>query len=342
MTPNPALSIGLDTSHKPTPDWAITKRPGEAKWSLRINGAGDAVYLGYFFEYAGYPEGTTRGLARTSSALPNVRFEPTEWTPQFGLWPELLYPTAWAESNASFTVINAWDRAAITFGFIQLAAHTGDDLLPFFRRLFAEIPDEARQWFPELDVIGGELCFVKGNQFKSLEKAAPAHDGGHTESYYRGDLMAFFNPDRYHAADRAPDPEELQASARWLAWTLQSARMREIQVSASIENLRKSLDFMHRKMLATPAVKHRYPHGVDGMRCDLLAIALAVPHLSEGKIGVVLNALQTANPIESIRNSNYGPGGRAQNTYEGMKKRPILATLIYDLAAQKPVAAAMA
>ena len=112
--------------------------------------------------------GKTRGLARKTADQPRIVYDPADWA-EFGNWPELVYPTAWAKSTGCFTVINAWDRAAMTFGFIQLAAHTGDDFLPFFRRLFADLHSEAKLWFPELDVVGGKLCFIKGTAYRSLE-----------------------------------------------------------------------------------------------------------------------------------------------------------------------------
>ncbi|HEX8301542.1 hypothetical protein [Sphingomonas sp.] len=336
--PDPTLKIGLDINHKPVPGWQIRARPVDAKgrqnWEVLRDGS-MPLYLGYFFEYSGYSDAKMRGLARTSSATGGLAYEPSDWT-QFGYWPELLYPTAWAESNAVFTVINAWDRAAMTLGFIQLAAHTGDDFLPFFRTLIEKLPAEARQWFPELAVIGGRLCFMKGGKYRSLEEKSAPWDGGYTESYYHGDLMGFFNPDRYHAAKPA-DPEELHSAARWLTWTLTSKPMRELQVQASIDNLKNSLKLLHRKMLADPAVLAKYPKGVDGMRCDLLAMAIAAPHLGDRHVKVILGALKTADPIEAIRISGYGPGGRSQNTYDGMIKRPKLKQLKYDLAAGKPV-----
>jgi peptidoglycan hydrolase-like protein with peptidoglycan-binding domain len=336
LKPNPKLKIALDPTYKPFKEWAIKKQANVERWDVTIEGQANPIYLGYFFAYNGYPEGPTRGLARTRTAQPNVLFEPAEWM-KFGYWPELLYPTAWAESNACYTVINAWDRAAMTFGFIQLAAHTGDDFLPFFRRLFDELPQEAKHWFPELGVVNGQLCFIEGNEYKSLENKVPAHDGGFSAGYYHGDLMAFFNPDRYHAKDKKPDLEELHAAGRWLAWTFASAAMRELQVDASIVNVKGSLMKLHQRMLANSAVKKKYPHGVDGMACDLLSVAVAAPHLSDGHIPMVLNALLTNDPIETIRKSNYGPGGRSQNVHDGMKQRKILKGLVYDLSLQKPV-----
>ncbi|MDB5519927.1 MAG: hypothetical protein JWQ17_6685 [Tardiphaga sp.] len=336
LKPNPKLKIALDTTYKPFAGWAIKKQPNVERWDVTPDAGQNPIYLGYFFTYNGYPEGPTRGLARTSGAEPRVVFEPKEWT-QFGYWPELLFPTAWAESNACYTVINAWDRAAMTFGFIQLAAHTGDDFLPFFRRLFTELPQEAKYWFPELGIVDGKLCFIENNEYRSLENAGPAHDGGYSASYYHGDLMAFFNPDRYHAKDKKPDPEELHAAGRWLAWTFASVKMRALQVDASIVNVKDSLMKLHQRMLANSNVRKKYPRGVDGMSCDLVSVAVAAPHLGDSHIPMVLGALLTDDPIETIRLSHYGPGDRAQNVHDGMKQRKILKNLVYDLSLQKPV-----
>ena len=331
---DPNLKVALDTSHDPLPGWNVRKRPNKDQWDVRYDGA-DSIYLGYFFEYDGYSTGPTRGLARTSSHKPMLRYDPKDWT-EFGYWPELIYPTAWAESNANFAVINAWDRAAMTFGFIQLAAHTGDDFLPFFRRLITELPSEARKWFPELLVIDNKLCFVKGTSYQSLENARPPTDGGYSRSYYHGDLMAFFNPDRFHNTDFKPDSEELHAAARWLVFTMSSEKMRRLQVLGSIENLKSSLSKLHKAILEDRKVKLKYPRGVDGMKCDLLSMAIAAPHLGEGHIPTILTALLENDPIEAIRTSGYGPGGRAQNSFDGMKKRPILKNLVYDLASDQP------
>ena len=215
LTSNSKLKIEIDVGHKPLPNWQIKKQPGAERWNVTIDGIADPVFLGRFREYNGYSDGPTRGLTRGAGDAPSLKYKPTDWT-SLGTWPELIFPTAWAESNACFTVINAWDRAAMTFGFIQLAAHTGDDFLPFFRRLFVELRAEARQWYPELDVVDGRLCFVKGGEYRSLENAVPPYDGGYTASYYHGDLMGFFNPDRYHKTNSKPDPEELHSAGRWL------------------------------------------------------------------------------------------------------------------------------
>ena len=73
------------------------------------------------------------------------------------------------------------------------------------------------------------------------------------------------------------------------------------------------------------------------MRCDLLSVALAVPHLGENHVPIVLRALRTSDPIKAIRESNYGPAGRSENAHLGMTKRPILSNLFFDLAAESPI-----
>lgn len=339
LTANPTLRIALDTEHRPLPGWKVRARPADAQgrpsWEVVHDGQAAPLFLGFFRDYAGYGTPHTRGLARTASAPDSLPFDPVDWT-EVGAWAELLFPTAWAESNANFCVLNAWDRAAMTFGFIQLAAHTGEDLLPLFRRLVVELPGETRQWFPELGVVGGKLCFMKEGRYRSLEEPSAAWDGGFSANYYRGDLMGFFNPDRYHQSKPA-DPEELHAGARWLAWTILSRPMRAVQVRASVANLKDSVHKLHRAILAAPSLKTEYPKGVDGMRCDLLAVAAAALHLADKHAATIVAALATKNPIETIRTSGYGPGGRAQNVHHGMTKRPVLKTLFYDLASQQPV-----
>lgn len=334
-----SLPIALDTAHAPLPGWKIADGPadanGNATWTFSFDGQ-EPLYLGRFMQYNGYTTGPTRGLSRGASAKPGIAFEPGDWT-EFGRWPELLFPTAVAESNAQFCVVNAWDRAAITLGFIQLAAHTGEDLLPSFRLLWREIPDEAARWFPELQIVDGMLSFVKGNKYRSLERQSKPVDGGYAAHYYHGDLMAFFNPDRYHNGSKPIDPAELHASARWVAWTLTSPKMRRLQVLSAIDNMKLSVNILHKAMQTDATVRAKYPAGVDGMRCDLLSVGLSLIHLGDGNRSKVISALKTRDPIETLRTLSYSPPGRAQNVHLGMMKRPILKQLRYDLKNHMPI-----
>lgn len=321
----------LDTSHKPVPGWEISETSGASRqfW-LTYQGLSSPLKLGYAFTYAD-ENPDTRGLARTSTHQPVLAFEPQDWRNDFGLWPELIYPTSWAESNANFLVVNAWDVAAITFGFIQLAAHTADDLIPFFKRLIRNLPEETRQWFPELALVDGALCYRKDGQIKMLENARRPTDGARSASYYRGDFMEFFNPNR-----RMVDKEELHAAARWIEWTRRSVAMRREQVASSIENMKSSLAILHRELKRSGS--SRYPEGVDGMRCDHLAAAIAVPHLSEAKVGKAVSALHAPDVLEAFRTLEYGPGERESNVVKGVRARGTrLSSLRYSLGAGAPM-----
>ncbi|HET7715606.1 MAG TPA: peptidoglycan-binding domain-containing protein, partial [Bauldia sp.] len=87
LAPNPSLKIEIDVAYKPLPSWQIKKQSGAERWNVTIEGIAEPVFLGRFFEYDDYPEGPTRGLARTAGATPAVKYKPTDWT-SLGLWPE--------------------------------------------------------------------------------------------------------------------------------------------------------------------------------------------------------------------------------------------------------------
>jgi len=335
-----ALDVAMDVTHAPLPGWRIIEDTPGRRWSVTWDAAAEPVALGSWFEYTHNSDnatrGPTRGLARTARTKPGLVFKPEDWA-AFGDWPELIYPLAAGESSGSFTVVNCWDRAAITFGFTQLAAHTGDDLLPFFLQLADELPDDFWHWFPELEVRGGRLAFRRGARFRYLDLASKATDGGYTADYYHGQMMRFFNPDRYHRGGAAADLAELHATARWVVWTLQSEAMRKLQVAGAIRNFRQSLDRLHAAILAHPATAKKHPRGTEGMRCDVLSVAVAALHLGDTHRTMVLSALRSVDPSEAIRASGYGPGNRAETIHKAMKARPRLAGLIYDRAKGEPV-----
>jgi hypothetical protein len=328
MQLDPTLIPTLDTAYRPIQGWTVQAAPAGGFSYSHHDPAPETVKLGKEFSYA-YPTWTGIGLARTSGTAPKLRFEPADYRAQFGLFPELLYPTSLAESGANFLVINCWDAAAFTAGFAQLAAHTQDDLLPMFETLATRLPAEFATWFPELRMVSGRLAYVKGDRYKPVGDLVPPRDGAPFKNYYCGDFMGFFNPDR-----RRTDHAELHATARWVEWSRRSAAMRAVQVEASIANLADSVKVLHRALRQqAPAA---FPNGVDGMRCDWLAGAVAVPHLSPGKVGLAVEALQKLDPLEALRTIEYGPGDREETVIAGVRARPILATLHFDLATMQP------
>lgn len=326
------LSVFLDVNYRPHKGWLVKQLP-DRNYILSSDELPSPLHIGKPTSYVYLDRGiTTAGLGRAwyDGTPGHITFDPEHWNDEFSHWPELLYPTAFAESGADFSVINAWDLAGLTVGFIQLAAHTSDDLIPFFRVLVSSLPQEAEKYFPELTLVNGELCYTKAGRYRRLEVRAPAMDPVPNDLVDRGLFMSFFNRNR-----KSIGTEELHAAARWLAWTAESKQMRRLQVSASIANMRDSLIILHKALLRNAAA--HYPKGVDGMRCDHLAAGLAVPHLNPGRVGKAVWALSQPNVLEAFAQIEYGPGNREKNVVEGVRKRgKRLADLKFDLAMGRP------
>jgi hypothetical protein len=327
MNEDTSLVPRVSTTHQPMPGWTVGTADG--RYQYRFDGQAN-IDLGKDFLYA--PQGTV-GLARVNASAPRLAYNPSEWENDFRFWPELLFPTSNAESNANFLVMNCWDKAAITVGFSQLGAHTPDHMLPLFRTLAKDLPDETGKWFPELQVIDGKLCYVKGDRFKSLENARKPDDGVVADDWFRGDFMQFFNPNR-----KKTDPEELHASARWIEWSRQSRNVRKVQVASSIKSLKGALNVLNTRLKQQAA--HKYPNGVDGMRCDYLSAGLAVVHLAPAKAHLAVAALTAPDILTAFENLEYGPGDREKNVVDGIRQRhPQLKRLMYDFAKGEPVVA---
>jgi len=266
----------IDLGYKPFPNWTISSKTvsGKEQWFVDFDRMRQ-VYLGYKFRF----EQRYEGLARTgSAAAAQVPYEHQSYRSQFGDWASLIYPTGRCESEAQFLVVNSWDAAAMTFGFFQMAAHTGEHLASLFRELLGDLPDEAEKFFPELKLghqIGeGEsthIFAVNGADRLDLDIASTPTDGLHAERYYRGRFMAFFNPDRGHL-----DPEELAAAARWIAWMTTSAKARDICVRNAVNGAKRTVKRVHAYLVAQHHAK--YPDGLHGVAMDLVAAAMDVKH----------------------------------------------------------------
>jgi hypothetical protein len=100
--------------------------------------------------------------------------------------------------------------------------------------------------------------------------------------------------------------------------------------------MKDSLMLLHRKLLETSS--SQYPNGVDGMRCDHLAAALAVPHLNPSKVDKAVWALKQPNVLQAFEHLEYGPGDREKSVIEGVNKRGTrLSQLHYNLAKDQPL-----
>jgi hypothetical protein len=163
-----------------------------------------------------------------------------------------LMPVVTAEGAGDYLVIDAFDRAGMTVGFTQMAAHTPDDLIDLMKRLLQDETlrgdpyADPKRWFPELAVTTeGRLSYRTSREpdpvLASLEECTrhrSPNEGFHRPpswAYFREDFVRFCNPDV-----RVIDPEELQFAARWIMWSL-SPKMRAAQITPSVDNVVQSL-----------------------------------------------------------------------------------------------------
>lgn len=167
-------------------------------------------------------------------------------------WQRFLLPVVTAEGMGDYMIVNSFDRGGMTVGFIQMAAHTPNDLIPMMKhligneRLRKDKYADPRRWFPELGITeDGELGYrrvgSKGD-FISLESPTARRNSNEGfravpawASWYREDFVRFCNPDCTEI-NRA----ELHFAARWLMWSM-SPKMRAAQLRPSKDNVIRTL-----------------------------------------------------------------------------------------------------
>ena len=301
----------IDLQYKPFPTWAINSKivGGKEQWFADFDDV-QQFYLGYKFAF----DNQYVGLARTGSAnATQVTYDHEVYRPTFGDWASFIFPTSRCESESQFLVVNSWDAAAITFGFFQMAGHTGEHLSVLFRELIQALPDEADKFFPELKLgnqIGESqathLFAVNGTDHLDLDVASVPTDGLGGSSWYRGRFMRFFNPDRGRL-----DREEVISAARWIAWMVKSTKAREICVHNAVGGAKRAVKRVH----AYVAQQHhpRYPSGLNGVSMDLVAAAMDVKHhgrfnrdLGQDNNQSIFSALTAADPMAAFAKIDTG------------------------------------
>jgi hypothetical protein len=305
----------IDLTYQPLPNWRIrasVTASGTPQWFVDFNETRN-FYLGYRNKFAP----AFVGLARTgSTSAERLPYDHQAYRLNFGEWASFIYPTGRCESEASFLVVNAWDAAAMTFGFFQMAAHTGEHLSMLFRELIKALPDEAERFFPELRLgsqIGkppqagqDRLFAVNGSQRLDLDVAAPPPDGMPASLWFRGHFMRFLNPHRGQI-----DQEELHAAARWVAWLATSTAAREICVQNAVNGAKRTVRRVHDYVLSR--AHDRYPTGLDGVSMGLVQAAMDVQHhgrcnrdLGEKPNQSIFGALIAADPMAAFAKIDTG------------------------------------
>ena len=215
--------------------------------------------------------GPRRGLMNSTNP-PGPRYKPQEFEAVHGDWAWYLFPTITCESRGHFTCLNTYDRAAFTFGHIQLAAHTPDDnFVQFFREMLND--PAASEYFPELRVSNGRIHLLEDSGgLTPLESAASS-----------APLMSYLNP----RGDRV-DLEEAEKAARLVDWTIRHANVRDRQVAFAVRQQQRKLR------------RHATKLPLDGAVDKLCLVVLDILHQGRAGYAAIRTALAADDPFDAL------------------------------------------
>lgn len=209
--------------------------PGNQKdYFARVGGAAE-FYVARSVSYQGY-----KGLYQPTKQGNGPVYAAADYAALYGAAAAMVGVIAVGESSGYFNRLNSYDRAAYTFGFFQLAAHTPDDnLILLFRQLVVRHAGFRAQ-FPDLALREGRLHRqLDAGSFVSLEREYPRPQKPGEMNLK--DFMSYLNPD-----GAAVDRTELEASARLVALANADTAFNAIQVNVAVEitmrKLRRAYD----------------------------------------------------------------------------------------------------
>ena len=189
------------------------------------------------------------------------------------------------ESSGCFNRLNTYDRAAFTFGFLQLAAHTpNDNLVLLFRRAAVGNP-KFQALFPDLKVVDGALHRDLSTHTVSLEKQYPRT--GHPSEMNLKDFMTYLNADSTRIDNR-----ELSASARLVHLANSDEAFNRLQVSVAAQ-------------ITMGKLRNAYSHWYNlNNVSDLICTAITdIHHQGRGTKTEVRNALSSASTVKGKVNA---------------------------------------
>lgn len=220
-----------------------------------------------------------RGLMQPGSKLYGPRYTAAAFAEEYGTVAGMLAAISAGESTGYFNRLNTYDRAAFTFGFFQLAAHTPkDNLILLFRRAAGENA-AFQSLFPDLKLVDGILHRDLGTHTVSLEKEYPRP--GHPTELNLKDFMSYLNPDGMNV-----DDTELSTSARITHLANTDDEFNGLQVNVAAQITMKKL-----RNIYSPW------YNLDGVS-DLICTAIAdIHHQARGTKTQVKNALSSSNTV---------------------------------------------
>jgi hypothetical protein len=226
-----------------------------------------------------------RGLMQPMNKLNGPRYTIPDFAAEYETVAGMLGVIAAGESNGCFNRLNTYDRAAFTFGFFQLAAHTpNDNLILLFRRATNE-NSAFQTLFPDLKLVDGVLHRDLGTHTVTLEKQYPRP--GHPNEKNLKDLMTYLNAD-----STSIDDIELSTSARLVHLANSDQPFNHLQVNVAAQITMSKLRSLYSIW-----------YNLNGVS-DLICTAIAdIHHQGRGTRSEVKNALSSASTVQGKINA---------------------------------------
>ena len=226
-----------------------------------------------------------RGLMQPMSKLNGPRYTIPAFAEEYGTVAGMLGVISAGESSGYFNRLNTYDRAAFTFGFFQLAAHTpNDNLILLFRRAAGE-NSAFKALFPDLELIDGVLHRDLGTHSVTLEKQYP-RPGNPSEKNLK-DFMTYLNAD-----GESIDDTELSTSARLVHLANSDEAFNQLQVNVAAQITMRKLRSLYSIW-----------YNLNGAS-DLICTAIAdIHHQGRGKKTEVKKALSSASTVKGRVNA---------------------------------------
>lgn len=157
---------------------------------------------------------------------------------RLGLWAHFMAPTVAAESFGGLhLLVNSYDRAAFTFGFYQLAAHTPNENLIILFRALVKLPN-ARAYFPDLSLsASGHVTQQTASGPKNLEREVEVTLASGNRETQIPDFMAYLNP-----SVASVEIRELSNAARLMHWVRRDPAAMNASVLVPYQTMRKKID----------------------------------------------------------------------------------------------------
>jgi hypothetical protein len=235
------------------------------------------------------------GLFQSNQDLTTMtggKYNAAEYRDRFKGLADLIRPTAAAESSMMFNRLNTYDRAAFTFGFMQLAAHTPrDNFVLLLRALLTQA--KAKDYFPDLTLVAG---LVRDRSGQNLEQQDPA----------TGDLtllMRYFKP-----VDDRVTQEEATAGGKLMHWMATDQHARDAQVQVATALFQQRWRYFSQKFqidLRSIPIEIRAP---------VFVWTMDIRHQGRGSYQAMASAIKGPDPVGSLSavGANIAGGNRIQ------------------------------